>query len=99
MSGLSVAAGTDVGMVTISVTPPGTGMSAQQIAELCTSKIVYVGPDVPPAIRDQAMAYREHVLQVVTYYTEQAQRSQMTTAIGLLERAGLHVAADLLRTI
>lgn len=94
---LSLSLVGDVQPVTVSVSAPHTGLSAADLAQLCTDKIVYVGPEVPPVIRAQAHAFKDRVLNVTCYYLTQAQRSERTTVIGILEQAGHHAAAELLR--
>lgn len=94
---LSVNTGIHVQPVSVSVTAPGHGLTPDDLAEMMTNKIVYVGPDVPEPIRGQAHAYRDHILMVSRHYLKQAQTSDRTTVIGALEAAGMTDAANLVR--
>lgn len=99
MSFMTAAMKVEVQPVEVSVTAPGTGLRPDQLAQMCTDKIVFVGPDVPPAIRDQALAFKDKILLTTRHYIAQAQKSERTQIIGQLEQAGFTDAANLLRTL
>lgn len=84
--------------VAVSVTAPHTGLNADEMADMLTAKLVYVGPDVPAPLRDQAVAYKDRIRTLSRAYIAQAQRSERTTMIGILEQAGEFEAAKLLRS-
>ena len=88
-----------LGKVDVSVTKHGKGLSADDLAHMCTDKIVYVGPNVPPVIKEQAVAFRDHILYATRHYMDQAQKSERTSIIGALEQAGFIDAANLVRKI
>lgn len=94
---LSVGAGVMVQPVITSVTAPHTGLTSDALAEMLVNKVIFVGPGVPAPIRLQALAYRERLIVAAQYYLAQAQRSERTTMIGILEQAGEFEAAKLLR--
>ena len=96
---LSFPLGVEVQPVSILVSAPNTGLHPADLARLLTDKIVFVGPDVPPAIRDQAIAFQDRVLAVSHHYLTQMERSARTTMIGQLEQAGEHRAAEILRRL
>lgn len=96
---LSFPLGVEMQPVSIMVSAPNTGLSPADLAKLLTDKIVFVGPDVPPAIRDQAIAFQDRVLAVSQHYLTQMERSARTTMIGQLEQAGEFRAAEILRKI
>lgn len=96
---LSLPLSVEVAPVGVMISAPHTGMSADQLAQLLTDKIVFVGPDVPPAIREQAIAFQDRVLAVSHHYLMQMERSARTTMIGQLEQAGEHRAAEILRKL
>lgn len=93
---LSLPLSVEVQPVSIMVSAPNTGLSPADLAKLLTDKIVFVGPDVPPAIRDQAIAFQDRVLAVSQHYLMQMERSARTTMIGQLEQAGEFRAAEIL---
>lgn len=85
--------------VGVHVTTPGTGLSAEQLSRMCTDKIMHIGPEVPPVIRDQALEFKDKIFCVTKHYMAQAQKSERTSIIGVLERAGLSDAANLVRKV
>ena len=90
----SVTTGT-LGVVATS----GRGMNPDEITNLTVDKLLHIADSTPPAIREQAIAFKDRMRVVVRYYVEQAQRSERTTMINVLEQAGQHDAAELLRKI
>ena len=60
----------------IEMTPPEVkiytsnhgGLSTDQIVELAASKIMYVSDDAPPVIKDQAIAFRARMMNILTEY-------------------------------
>lgn len=69
-------------------TTSGRGFTPEEIAERALDKIIYVGKDTHPAIRDQALAYREQIRQVLIMYMKEAIRSDRTTLSNRLTQAG-----------
>jgi hypothetical protein len=85
--------------VSVMVSDPGKGLSADQIADMLMNKIVFVGPNVPAPIREQAHAFKDHVRQIANHYVKMAQKSERTTVLGALEGAGMTDAANLIRSL
>lgn len=77
----------------------GRGMNASEITELALNKLLQVADTAPPAIREQAIAFKDQMRVVINYYVEQAQRSERTTVSNILEQAGQRDAAELLRKL
>jgi hypothetical protein len=50
-------------------------MNAQEWAKLATDKIIYVGNQTDGPIRDQALAYKQQIENVISYYIEKAVQS------------------------
>ena len=96
MFGLTV--GTTVGNAEVRVTTE-RGLNAEELTRMALAKIIFVGPDVPPAIRDQAEAYKARLEDVLHHYLTQAQRSQNTTICSILEQAGETQAAEIVRRL
>ena len=44
------------------------GHSPEQMAEMALNKIMVVSETAPPAIRDQALAYKDHIRKVLVFY-------------------------------
>ena len=90
----SVTTGT-IGVVATS----GRGMNSEEITDLAVGKLLHIADTTPMPIREQAIAFKDRMRMVVRYYVEQAQRSERTTMINVLEQAGQHDAADLVRKL
>ena len=60
----------------------------EEIAERALDKIMHVGENAPPVIRDQALAFRDHIRQILVYYMGEAVKSDRTTQINKLRAAG-----------
>lgn len=66
-------------------------------AKLATDRIVQVSEDAHPAIREQAVAFRDRVERVVLLYMKRAIQSDRTTVHHLVTEAGQPQLAELLR--
>jgi hypothetical protein len=75
------------------------GLSCEDLAELCTDKIIGVAENAPPAIREQAKFFRERVQKAVFEYLKQAKRAERATCIQICAQGGEHDAANLLRRV
>lgn len=64
------------------------GMTPEQVAELALAKIIYVGNDANPLLKEQALAYKDSIRQVLVYYMRQAIKSNHTTIANKLHEAG-----------
>ena len=64
------------------------GMTPEQVAELALAKIIYVGQDANPLLKEQALAYKDNIRQVLVYYMKQAIKSNDTTIADKLHKAG-----------
>jgi|TARA_R100001163_G_C4882253_1_gene79042 hypothetical protein len=73
------------------------GLSAEQIADLCCRKLVYVSDDAPPAIRDQANAFKVRVESVVLGYIKEAMRAERDRCVHVASVGGYDDLANLLR--
>jgi hypothetical protein len=95
---LSIVTGGQVGEIAVTATS-GRGLNADELTQMALAKIIFVGPDVPPAIRDQAEAYKLRISQVLRHYIGQAQASQNTTIYNVLMQAGEIDAAEIVRKL
>lgn len=85
--------GAQVGTAKVTITQ-GRGLNADELADMAMAKLVFVGPDVAPGIREQAGRVRSLLL----HYLAQAQASQNTTIFNRLLEAGETRAAELVRS-
>ena len=81
-----LAAG-DVGSVMV-MTTEGRGFTPEEIADRALDKIMYVGSQTHPAIRDQAEAFRENIREVIVFYMHEAIRSHNVTLVSKFKQAG-----------
>ena len=81
------------------VTTEGRGFTPEELASRCADKLVYVADTAPPAIRDQARAFKVEVQKIVQLYLDQAVRSDRTTVYNALMDAGQPELAELIRRL
>ena len=92
---LSSESQTEVGSVMVH-TVSHRGFSPEELAEQALNKIIYVGDQSHPVIRDQAQAFREHSRGVLIFYMKRAIQSNNTTLANRLREAGHPELATLL---
>ncbi len=73
------------------------GFTPEEVATRCVDKIVEVGDNAAPEIRDQARAFKEHLHKVVTYYMKEAIKSDRTTVYNAIKDAGNEQLAEYIR--
>lgn len=64
------------------------GWTTEELAQRAADKIVYVGDQSHPAIREQALAFKESVRQVVAFYLKEAVEQDRITVANKLREAG-----------
>jgi cephalosporin hydroxylase len=64
------------------------GFSPEELAEQALNKIIYVGDQSHPAIRDQAQAFQNHIRHVLVFYMNRAIESRNTTLANRFTEAG-----------
>ena len=69
-------------------TTNGRGFTPEELAEGALNRILYVGENVHPVIRDQAVVFKEHIRQVLLHYMKEAVKSDRTTLANNLKAAG-----------
>ncbi len=74
----------------------GRGWTPEELAERAMDKIIYVGKDAHPFLKDQAEAYKQHIHDVVLFYLKQAVQSDRTTIANRLRDAGYPELTSLL---
>jgi len=77
----------DVGNVMVMATE-GRGFTPEEVAERALDKIIYVGSQTHPAIRDQAEAFKDNIRQVLIHYMHEAVRSHNVTLVNKFNQAG-----------
>lgn len=82
----NVATGS-VGSVMV-MTTEGRGFTPEEIAERALEKIIYVGSNAHPAIREQAEAFKDSIRQVLVHYMREAVRSHNVTLANKFTQLG-----------
>ena len=80
-------------------TTSGRGFTPEEVASRCADKLVAVSDNAPPAIRDQARAFKANIEQVVASYMRQAIASDRTTVYNAIKDAGHPQLAELIRRL
>ena len=88
----------DVGQVQVFTSNEG-GHSPEQIADMAVNKIIAVSETAPPPIRDQALAYRNNIKDVILYYMRKMAQSERTTVWALLRKQGHEDMAEMIRRL
>ena len=70
------------------MTTSNRGFTPEEIAERALDKIIAVGDTSHPLIRDQAVAFRDHIRKVLVYYMYEAIKSDRTTQMFKLRESG-----------
>lgn len=66
----------------------GRGFTPEEVAEMALDKIISVGGNCHPIIRDQAEAFKNEIRGVLVHYMKQAVRSNHTTLANRFRAAG-----------
>ena len=88
----------DLGQVQV-FTSNNSGHTPEQIAEMAMNKIMLVSETAPSPIRDQAVAYRNKMEEVLVYYLRKMAQSERTTIWALLKKQGHEDMAEIIRRL
>ena len=80
-------------------TTTGRGFTPEEVAARCADKLISVSDQAPPAIRDQARAFKTQIERVVALYMREAIASDRTTVYNALKDAGHPDLAELIRRL
>ena len=83
----SASGGAELGTVLVH-SVSNRGFTPEELAEQALNKIIYVGDQSHPAIREQAQAYKEHIREVLVFYMNRAIESRNTTLANRFTEAG-----------
>jgi hypothetical protein len=75
------------------------GHSPEEIAEMAMNKIMVVSQEAPPVIRDQALAHREKLKDVLVFYMNRMAQSERTTIWASLKKQGHDDLANIIRRL
>jgi hypothetical protein len=80
-------------------TTENRGHSPEEMAEMALNKIMLVSADAPPVIREQALAYRDKLKDVLVFYMHKMAQSERTTLWSLVKQQGHDDIAEIIRRL
>jgi len=80
-------------------TTDNRGFTPEEVAHRCADRIMSISENAPPAIRDQAFAYKAQLEKTLSYYMREAIKSDRTTVYNTLAGAGHPELAELIRRL
>lgn len=86
----------NVGQVNV-VVADNRGLTAEEIADLAINKIISVGNESAPEVREQALAFKSQIRDVLLKYLTDAQVNERATICTKLLEAGLNDAAEFVK--
>lgn len=86
----------NVGQVNVFVAN-NRGFTAEEIAHRAMDKIISVGNESAPDVREQALAFKSKIHDVVLGYLKEAQENERLTICNKLSEAGLIDAAEFVK--
>ena len=75
------------------------GLSDEQIVDLVLDKIILVSDNAPPAIRDQALIFRDNIRNILYSYVQFTKKQERATITQTLLRAGHEDLANIIRRL
>tara|TARA_R110000782_G_scaffold162081_1_gene253994 strand:+ start:737 stop:1036 length:300 start_codon:yes stop_codon:yes gene_type:complete len=78
-------------------TTDNRGFTPEETAKRCVNKLIGISDNAPPAIRDQAHAYRNEMEKIIAVYMMQAIQSDRTTVYNAIKDAGQLKLAEYIR--
>jgi hypothetical protein len=75
------------------------GFTVEEIAEDLLDKLIFISADAHPAIRDQAIAFKDKMRPAIVHYMKQAVRSDRTTLAAQLSKQGHLDMAEIIRRL
>lgn len=75
------------------------GFTVEEIAEDLLNKLLFISSEAHPAIREQAMAFKEQIRPAIVHYMRQAVKSDRTTLAAEFSKQGHHDMAEIIRRL
>lgn len=85
-------------IVTVTTTD-SRGETPEEVAHRCANKLISISESAPQALREQAMAYRNELLHVVTAYMKEAVAQDRITVYTAIVNAGQPQLAEAIRKL
>ena len=83
----------------VNVMTQNRGRTVEEVADRCLQIIIAVSDTAPPVIRDQAIAFKDHIRPLLIFYMKEAINSDRTTVYNLIRDAGHPDVAEFLRRL
>ena len=80
-------------------TTENRGHSPEEMAEMALNKIMLVSKDAPPVIRDQAIAHRDKLKEILIFYMTRMAQSERTTIWAMMKKQGHEDMAEIIRRL
>ena len=78
------------------VTTEGRGFTPEELTERALDKLIYIGNESHPAIREHALAFRQRMKAVILFYLNEAVTRDRLTLANKLREAGYPDLVELL---
>ena len=75
------------------------GFTVEEIAEDLLNKLIFISGEAHPAIREQALAFKDRIRPAIIYYMNQAVKSDRTTLAAQLSKQGHEDMAEIIRRL
>ena len=75
------------------------GFTPEEIASRCVEQILEISDTAPPAIKEQALEYKNNLTQIITHYIKEAVRSDRTTVYNAIKDSGNIKLAEYIRRL
>lgn len=75
------------------------GFTVEEIAENLLDKLLFISSEAHPAIREQAMAFKNQIRPAIVHYMRQAVKSDRTTLAAEFSKQGHHDMAEIIRKL
>lgn len=75
------------------------GFTVEEIAEDLLDKLLFISSEAHPAIREQALAYKDRIRPALIHYMKQAVKSDRTTLAAEFSKQGHHDMAEIIRRL
>jgi hypothetical protein len=79
-------------------TSTGRGATPEELADRALARIIYIGEDAPPVLREQVEAFRGELYRVLLMYLHEAVRGNKVTLANRFREAGCPELIPLLDT-
>lgn len=84
---MQITAQAETGILEV-MTTNNRGFTPEELASGALDRILYVGENTHPVIKEQAIAFREQIRNILVHYMHQAIKSDRTTLANTFKTSG-----------